>query len=101
MSVSHVTIELLHLSEADVDFEGGSEGGAVVDFESEFTVIERQIFYFYIQWHFQMISQQQFHYYLVQFGFNEASFQTLMETKGAALQSMETDFKMQVTQSIE
>lgn len=71
-----------------------------INIEGEFTIIERQLIFFYMQFEFRMISHQQYFESISSLGYTEESLHTLIESKSHALESFETQFKYSVSQEI-
>jgi hypothetical protein len=53
--------------------------------ETEFTIIERQVMYFYIEFTFQIITQQEYYHSITKLGYNFESVKEIVETKKTQL----------------
>jgi len=94
--------DLFQIKEEDVHTKPADEPSPqVVNVEESFTVVERQVIFFYIQFHYQMISQQQYMHSIESLGFSIETVGELIESKMTQLETMEATFKAGVTHSIE
>lgn len=74
--------DLFEIKEADVHTKPSEEPAPqVVNVEETFTVVERQVVFFYIQWMYQMISQQQYMHSIESLGFSIESVGELLNSK--------------------
>jgi len=86
--------------EKETEETNGGKPETTVDVTAEFTLVERQVIFYYLEFSMQMITQQEYINSITQLGYTIETVQELTTTKAEHLQVFESSFRTSVTTSI-
>jgi hypothetical protein len=68
----------------------------VIEVESEFTLVERQVMFFYIEWTMQVITTTEYTAQITKLGYTTTSVTSLTKSKQTQLKAMEKEIVKKV-----